>query len=118
MITVANRVYVTNEYRAEFEERFRSRAKLVDGMPGFISNQVLRPVNEDDPYIVLTLWESRKYFEAWVKSDEFVKGHARSGSLPAEAFSQPNHLELHEVFLDSSRPDLEEEESKGPFKIH
>ena len=52
MITTANRVYVTTEYRAEFEERFRSRAKLVDGMPGFISNQVLRPVNEEDPYIV------------------------------------------------------------------
>ena len=33
MITTANRVYVTTEYRAEFEERFRSRAKLVDGMP-------------------------------------------------------------------------------------
>ena len=54
MITVANRVYVTPEYRSDFEGRFRSRAKLVDGMPGFISNQVLRPVNEDDPYVVLT----------------------------------------------------------------
>ena len=118
MITVANRVYVTPEYSAEFEERFRSRAKLVDGMPGFISNQVLRPVNEDDPYVVLTLWESRADFERWIKSDEFVKGHAQSGSLPSEAYSQPNRLELHEVFLDSSHPNLEEEISKGPFKIH
>ena len=71
MITVANRVYVTPEYSAEFEERFRSRAKLVDGMPGFISNQVLRPVNEGDPYVVLTLWESRDNFTDWIKSDEF-----------------------------------------------
>ncbi|MBB15548.1 antibiotic biosynthesis monooxygenase [Candidatus Poribacteria bacterium] len=118
MITVANRVYVTPEYRSDFEERFRSRAKLVDGMPGFISNQVLRPVNEDDPYVVLTLWESRDDFERWIKSDEFVKGHAQSGSLPSEAYSQPNELELHEVFLDSSQPNLEEEVSKGPFKIH
>ena len=73
MITVANRVYVTPEYSAEFEERFRSRAKLVDGMPGFISNQVLRPVNEGDPYVVLTLWESRDNFTDWIKSDEFIK---------------------------------------------
>ena len=40
MITVANRIYVAPEYQDEFEERFRNRARLVDGMPGFISNQV------------------------------------------------------------------------------
>ena len=73
MITVANRIYVAPEYREAFEERFRNRAQLVDGMPGFISNQVLRPVNDDDPYVVFTLWESRKDFESWVESEEFRK---------------------------------------------
>ena len=46
MITVANRIYVKREYADAFEKRFRERAGLVDKMPGFISNQVLRPVNE------------------------------------------------------------------------
>ena len=32
MITVANRIYVTPEYADAFEERFRTRAGLVDGM--------------------------------------------------------------------------------------
>ena len=81
MITVANRIYVSPEYQDEFEERFRNRARLVDGMPGFISNQVLRPVNDGDPYIVFTLWESRKDFENWVESEEFRKGHAQSGNV-------------------------------------
>ena len=49
MITVANRIYVTPEYAEAFEQRFRERAGLVDQMPGFISNQILRPVNEGDP---------------------------------------------------------------------
>ncbi len=118
MITVANRIYVASEYQDEFEERFRSRARLVDGMPGFISNQVLRPVNEDDPYVVLTFWESRKDFENWVESEEFRKGHAQSGTLPEEAFTQSNKLELYEVFLDSTRPELVEEPRGGPFKVH
>ncbi len=104
MITAMNRIYVTPEYAEQFEQRFRDRARLVDGMPGFIWNKVLRPVNAGDPYVVLTLWESRRAFDAWVKSDEFVKGHARSGTLPREAFTRPNQLELHEVFLDSSQP--------------
>jgi heme oxygenase (mycobilin-producing) len=113
MITVANRIFVKPEFAADFEERFRQRAGLVDRMPGFISNQVLRPVNPGDPYVVLTWWESRDAFEAWTRSDEFREGHARSGTLPKEAFAGPNKLELHEVFLDSTRPDLEEEPPGG-----
>ncbi len=85
MITAMNRIHVVPEYAEQFEQRFRTRARLVDGMPGFIWNKVLRPVNPVDPYIVLTLWESRAAFDAWVKSDEFVKGHAQSGTLPQGA---------------------------------
>src|SRR5881275_1087202 len=106
MITVANRLYVKPEYAEAFEKVFRKRAGLVDKMEGFISNQVLRPVNEGDPYVVFTLWRSRQDFLNWVRSDEFVKGHAQSGTLPKEAFTKSNVLEMHEVVQDSSRPDL------------
>ncbi len=118
MIAVANRIFVNPEYAEQFEERFRNRAGEVDQMPGFIANQVLRPVNPGDPYIVLTYWRSRADFEAWVRSDAFVKGHTRSGTLPREAFSAPNKLELHEVIQDSSRPDLEPEPHGAPFVPH
>ncbi len=70
-----------------------------------------------DSYVVFTLWESRKHFEAWIKSEEFRR-HAQSGTLPKDAFTGSNKLELHEVFLDSSRPDPEEEPHGGPFNIH
>jgi heme-degrading monooxygenase HmoA len=118
MITVANRIYVNAEYSEAFEKVFRERAKLVDEMPGFISNQVLRPVNEGDPYVVFTLWNSREDFVNWIRSDAFVKGHAQSGTLPKEAYFKPNVLEMHEVVQDSSRPDLIAEPSGGPFKMH
>ena len=118
MITVANRIYVAPEYADAFEQRFRERAGLVDQMPGFISNQVLRPVNEGDPYIVFTIWNSREDFLNWVRSDAFMKGHAQSGTLPKEAFFKSNVLEMHEVVLDSRRPDLPAEPHGGPFKMH
>lgn len=118
MITVANRIYVRPEYAEAFETRFRERAGLVDKMPGFISNQVLRPVNDGEPYVVLTLWESREDFLNWVRSDAFTKGHAQSGTLPKEAFSGSNVLEMHEVVQDSARPDLEPEPRGGPFRMH
>jgi heme-degrading monooxygenase HmoA len=118
MITTANRIFVHSEYADQFEQTFRSRAGLVDHMPGFVSNQLLRPVNPDEPYIVLTVWESRAHFEHWVRSDEFRQGHARSGSLPEGTFSGPNKLELYEIILDSSRPELVDEPRGGPFHPH
>jgi len=118
MITVANRIFVEPQYAEQFEARFRDRAGLVDRMPGFVANQVLRPVNPGDPYVVLTWWMSRQDFEAWTRSDAFREGHARSGTLPKEAFSGPNKLELHEVLQDSSRPDLQEEPPGGPASFH
>jgi heme oxygenase (mycobilin-producing) len=118
MITVANRIFVDPEFAERFEERFRNRAGLVDHMPGFISNQVLRPANPGDPYVVLTWWESREAFKEWTESDAFRQGHARSGTLPREAFTGPNKLEIHEVVQDSSRPDLEPEPPGGPMQFH
>ena len=118
MITVANRIYVKPEYAEQFEQAFRERAGLVDGMPGFVSNQVLRPVNPDDPYVVFTYWTTRQDFLNWVRSDEFAKGHAKSGTLPKDAYSKANVLELHEVVSDSSRPDMAPEPHGGPFKFH
>src|SRR6185295_14272410 len=97
VITVANRIYVKQEYAEDFEQRFRERAGLVDQMPGFISNQILRPVNDGDPYVVFTMWKSRTDFLNWVRSDAFVKGHAQSGTLPKDAYFKGNVLELHEV---------------------
>ncbi len=118
MITVANRIFVASEFAGQFEQRFRDRAGMVDKMPGFISNQVLRPVNPGDPYIILTLWESRQQFETWTASEAFIQGHARSGTLPKEAYTGPNKLEVHEVVMDSSRPDLLPEPPGGPLRSH
>ena len=106
MIAVANRIFVHPDYAEAFEARFRERAGLVDEMPGFVFNQVLRPSNPDDPYVVMTYWESHEQFKAWTESEAFRQGHAKSGSLPKEAFTGRNKLEIHQVIQDSREPDL------------
>jgi heme-degrading monooxygenase HmoA len=102
MFIVMNRIPVNPEYKDRFEERFTNRAREVDKMPGFVRNQVLRPGNSDDPYIVLTVWQSKADFEAWVNSEAFQKGHAKSGTLPREAFLGHSKLETFEVILDTA----------------
>ena len=99
MIAVRNRIYVNPEYREQFEERFANRENLVDQMDGFVSFQLWRPANEEDPYVVLTHWESQAHFEAWTTSEAFREGHAKSGQLPSEAFPQRPKLEVGEVIL-------------------
>ena len=102
MFVVMNRISVKPDFAEQFEERFRTRAGEVDKMPGFIRNQVLRPAAPNEPYIVLTTWQSRQDFDNWVNSEAFKKGHSRSGTLPPEAFKGPAQLESFEVILDSA----------------
>lgn len=105
MITVANRIQVPPEHSEAFERAFRERAGLVDDAPGFIRNQVLRPLREGEPYVVLTAWESYEAFRAWTESASFERAHAGAERTP----TGESHLEVHQVIQDSDQPDMEAE---------
>ena len=105
MIITYNRIPVNPEHAAAFEDRFANRANLVDGMPGFISYQLLRPKTEGDPYVVMTFWESEEHFKAWTESPSFKEGHARSGSLPPQTFMGHPKLEIFEVIQSTAKID-------------
>ncbi|MFB6121941.1 MAG: antibiotic biosynthesis monooxygenase [Haloferacaceae archaeon] len=96
MFVVANRIPVADGHGEAFEERFRARAGEIEDRPGFVSLDVLRPVDADR-YVVLTYWESEADFEAWTDSDAFREAHA--DSPPSEMFDGHPDLETHEVVL-------------------
>ena len=102
MIIVNNRIPVNPEHGAAFEERFKDRASAVDGMAGFIAFQLLRPTKEGAPYIVMTFWESYDHYEAWINSEEYKEGHARSGTLPEGTFAGHPVLEIYEVIQSTT----------------
>lgn len=97
MFVVMNRFFVKPEFAAQFEARVQNRPRQVDQQPGFRRVQLLRPSNPDDPYIVLTVWETREQFEAWVKADTFTARHAGPRTLSADIFTRPNHVEIFEI---------------------
>jgi len=117
VIVVTNRIPVALGHEAAFEERFRDRAHLVDRSPGFVRNEVHRPrpVRFDhdkgrwveDPsaaafYEVKTWWRTFEDFVAWTGSPAFAEAHRNRP--PAEMFSGPNVLEVHEIFLSTDAP--------------
>ncbi len=102
MIVVANRVPVDPKRAAEFEERFReSGGGGAGSFPGFIRSEVLRPV-QGATYVVLTHWESREAYEAWLQSDAFRAAHRN----PAGAGVVSGHpvLEIHEIIQEHGAP--------------
>lgn len=103
MITVSNRIPVHPDHAAAFEARFQERSGLVDTMPGFVAYRLLRPAKPDQPYIVLTFWESEDHFRAWTSSEEFREQHRSERTLSAEAFTGPVQLEIHQVVQESGR---------------
>lgn len=100
MIIVANRIPVIKGREREFEHQFIGRPKLVDMMPGFIRNEFLKPLN-NDYYIVLSYWESREEFEAWMKSEAYQKSQPRKTSR--DFLAGPVQLDIHEVIGISER---------------
>ena len=99
MFVVCNRIPVAKGHEAEFEKLFLERDDSqsqhpLRSFPGFIRNDILRPTKEE-PYIVLTYWDSLEHFEAWTNSESFREAHRGRGR--AEIFAGQPNLEIHEV---------------------
>ncbi|NQZ83993.1 MAG: antibiotic biosynthesis monooxygenase [Colwellia sp.] len=99
MFIVANRIPITPEWQGEFENRFRKRAGEIDKQSGFISMQILKPISEDIPYIVLTSWQDENAFNEWIKSEDFKLAH--QNPLPREAFTGKPVMEKHQVVIST-----------------
>jgi len=101
MYVTMNRFTIDPAHWEDFEARFRQRAGLVDGEPGFVRNALLRPVeNSGEQHIVFTMWESRADFENWTKSESFRKAHEKARETPREWFLAPVKLEAFESTSD------------------
>ncbi|WP_433801635.1 antibiotic biosynthesis monooxygenase family protein [Actinomycetospora sp. CA-084318] len=72
-----NAITVPPERREQMEERFAGNRGSMDGTPGYLGFELLRPTSGDDRYFVITRWESDEAFRAW-----------RSGSTPDAAHAQ------------------------------
>jgi heme oxygenase (mycobilin-producing) len=67
-----NAIEVPEGAGPELEQRFAARRRAVEGQPGFLGFELLRPVGSESRYFVYTKWESEEAFQAW------AAGSARS----------------------------------------
>lgn len=68
-IVKINAISVPPQARPEFERRFADRTGSVDGSPGFLGFQLLRPVQGEERYFVVTNWTDDASYDAWRDGD-------------------------------------------------
>ena len=59
-----------------------NRSFLLNELDGFVEFHMLRGPEKEDHvlYSSHTVWEDRASFEAWTRSEQFRKSHARAGN--------------------------------------
>ncbi len=108
---VSNRIPVAEGHKEEFAARFRHRAGLVEHRPGFVRLEICRPVKiamhgrelGGSAYrVVLTYWERKEDFLAWVRSPDFQTAHHQR--TPEGMFAGESVFELHEIIQSTTAP--------------
>ncbi|UZJ24408.1 antibiotic biosynthesis monooxygenase [Rhodococcus antarcticus] len=62
-----NAIEVPEGAGEQIEARFAARAGAVEGSPGFLGFELLRPTGSERRYFVYTKWESEQAYQAWAK---------------------------------------------------
>jgi heme oxygenase (staphylobilin-producing) len=95
MIAITNSLPVKEGAADEVVSRFAGSRGNVQGFPGFVSMEVLKAEEE---VLVVTRWEDRESFDAWVGSEEFKKAHSRGGT--GELLSGHPKMSSYEVAVE------------------
>ncbi|MDX3968687.1 heme-degrading monooxygenase HmoA [Bradyrhizobium huanghuaihaiense] len=87
MFIAMNRFQVKLGSEAAFETVWRTRESYLGSMAGFVEFHLLKgPVAEDHTlYSSHTVWVDKAAFEAWTRSEEFRRAHARADNKTGES---------------------------------
>ncbi|MEJ5914938.1 antibiotic biosynthesis monooxygenase family protein [Pseudokineococcus sp. 1T1Z-3] len=94
-----NAIEVPEGAGPELERRFAARLGAVDGTPGFLGFELLRPVAGEERYFVLTRWEDDASFRAWSEGGDAARAH--SGERAKPVASGASLLEFEVVDLQA-----------------
>lgn len=99
MFVFVSHLTVPEADHAELERHFRDRSRLVDGFPGFLYLQLLKPKAGASTHTFVTAWSDAEAFRHYMRSPEHAISHSRE---PAEIMGRTTvRHEAYEVLLDS-----------------
>jgi len=86
-----NAIEVEPGQEEELERRFLGRSGGVDQADGFEEFLLLRPVEGDSRYFVVTRWASEEAFQRWRASEAFQRQHRNTHADEGRGEAKPRH---------------------------
>ncbi len=80
---VSSEVLTADVAAGALERAFQERLREVDGWPGFRRLEVWRDVARPGAYQMVSWWDTREDFVAYMRSDSHRRSHARVPDDPA-----------------------------------
>lgn len=77
---VMNHLYVNSNRQNDFKDKFLNRFKRLNTVTGYKALRFLEPHNENEHYIILTLWLDRQDFYNWQLSNQYKATHLNRGT--------------------------------------
>ena len=99
MFLAMNRFKIAPGFEAGFEKIWRERDSFLSQVPGFKQFSLLKGPEKEE-YILYashSVWESRKAFDDWTKSEEFRKAHAQTSAPKGTYLGHPELATFDEV---------------------
>ena len=92
MFIAMNRFRIALGREEVFEELWRSRDSQLDQVPGFKEFHLLKGPSDEEAtlYASHTVWGSKEDFEAWTRSENFRKAHAKARAPEGTYLGHPN----------------------------
>lgn len=105
MFIAMNRFQVVKTATQAFEDVWANRDSSLAEMKGFVEFHLLRGPEREDHilYSSHTVWSSKADFEAWTKSEQFRRAHARAPSTTPMYLGHPQ-FEGFEIIQSTGRP--------------
>ncbi|HUP26941.1 MAG TPA: antibiotic biosynthesis monooxygenase [Chloroflexia bacterium] len=99
LVVMVRMPLASSEQSEQMVNRFRNRAGLVDGQPGFLGFELLQA---EDELISMTRWASREDLDRWMASQSHAQAHSNVPEANQTGSGQPQRggpVTIYEVVI-------------------
>lgn len=99
MMTVITRVVLNRGAEPEWDAAMRERLEAAEQFDGWMSGQLLMPLEALNERVIVGVWRTRADWEAWHNDETFISTRQRLDGLEAG----PGEMTWHEVVHSNAR---------------
>jgi heme-degrading monooxygenase HmoA len=97
MMTIVTYVTLKEGVEPEWDAQMRERMVAARQQPGWISGQLLIPLDGVNRRVIVGTWQTRAHWEAWHNDAAFTETRRRLAGLEAKAHEESWHEVIESV---------------------